>query len=134
MLLITDNTKDLDMAKLTPKIIDILKETIPVKLDQKGINPFKDLSLIKQYYTLFKSIKPDLILSYTIKPNIYGNLAARALKIPTINNICGLGTIFIKNNIVSYIGKLLYKIGLSSSQHVFFQNKHDRKLISQILT
>ena len=62
---------------------------IPVNLDQKGINPFKDLSLIKQYYNLFKSIKPDLILSYTIKPNIYGNFAARILKI-SLDNPGGL--------------------------------------------
>ena len=110
------------------RIEEIGVQFIPVKLDQKGINPFQDLGLIKQYYNLFKSIKPDLILSYTIKPNVYGNLAARALEIPTINNICGLGTIFVKTNIISYIGKLLYKIGLSSSQHVFFQNKDDRDL------
>jgi len=104
---------------------------IPVKLDQKGINPFKDLNLIKQYHTVFKSIRPDLILSYTIKPNIYGNLAARRLKIPTINNISGLGTLFINTNITSYIGKLLYKIGLSSSKHVFFQNHEDKDLFIQ---
>tara|TARA_B100000795_G_scaffold164571_1_gene123783 strand:- start:140 stop:1264 length:1125 start_codon:yes stop_codon:yes gene_type:complete len=101
---------------------------IPVNLDQKGINPFKDLSLVKQYYNLFNSIKPDLILSYTIKPNIYGNLAARVLKIQTINNISGLGTIFIKKNLISYLGKTLYRLALSSSEHVFFQNTKDRKL------
>ena len=105
---------------------------IPINLDQKGINPIKDLYLIKQYHTIFKSIKPDLILSYTIKPNIYGNLAARRLKIPTINNISGLGTLFINSNIItSYIGKLLYKIGLSSSKHVFFQNPEDKNLFIQ---
>ena len=105
---------------------------IPIKLDQQGINPFKDLNLIRQYYTIFKSIRPDLILSYTIKPNIYGNLAAKRLKIPTINNISGLGTLFINSNIItSYIGKLLYKIGLSSSKHVFFQNQDDKDLFIQ---
>lgn len=104
---------------------------IPIKLDQKGINPLKDLNLIRQYYTIFKSIRPDLILSYTVKPNIYGNLAARTLKIPTINNITGLGTLFINSNTTSYIGKLLYKTGLSSSKHVFFQNQDDKDLFIQ---
>jgi glycosyltransferase involved in cell wall biosynthesis len=105
---------------------------IPVKIDQKGINPIRDLNLIKQYHIIFKSIRPDLILSYTIKPNIYGNLAAKRLKIPTINNISGLGTLFINSNIItSYIGKLLYKIGLSSSKHVFFQNQEDQALFIQ---
>lgn len=104
---------------------------LSITLDQKGMNPFKDLNLIKQYYTIFKSIRPDLVLSYTIKPNIYGNLAARRLKIPTINNISGLGTLFINSNITSYIGKLLYKIGLSTSKHVFFQNHEDKDLFIQ---
>ena len=113
------------------RLEDIGVKFIPVILDQKGINPISDLNLIKQYYTIFKSIRPDIILSYTIKPNIYGNLAARALKIPTINNISGLGTLFINNYITSYIGKLLYKIGLSSSEHVFFQNHEDRNLFIQ---
>jgi len=119
----------------TDKYVERLEEIgvqhISVKLDQKGINPFKDLNLIRQYYTIFKSIRPDLILSYTIKPNIYGNLAASRLKIPTINNISGLGTLFINSNMSSYIGKMLYKIGLSSSKHVFFQNQDDKYLFIQ---
>ena len=113
------------------RLEDMGVQHIAIKLDQKGVNPFKDLNLIKKYYTVFKSIKPDLILSYTIKPNIYGNLAAKILKIPTINNISGLGTLFINTNITSYIGKLLYKIGLSSSKHVFFQNHEDKDLFIQ---
>lgn len=113
------------------RLEDIGVKCISVTLDHKGINPITDINLIKQYYTIFKSIRPDVILSYTIKPNIYGNLAARVLKIPTINNISGLGTIFINNTIASYIGKLLYRIGLSSSEHVFFQNDEDRNLFIQ---
>lgn len=101
---------------------------IDIKINQQGINPFHDLKLIRDYYSIFKTIQPDLILSYTIKPNIYGNLAARMLTIPTINNISGLGTLFIKKTIISYVGRLLYKIGLASSSHVFFQNNEDRQL------
>ena len=119
------------MDEYVKRLEEIGVQHIPIKLDQKGINPFKDLNLIRQYYTIFKSIRPDLILSYTIKPNIYGNLAARRLKIPTINNISGLGTLFINSNISSYVGKLLYKIGLSSSKHVFFQNQDDKDLFIQ---
>ena len=101
-----------------------------IKLNSKGINPIKDLFLTYQYFLLFKKLKPDCVLSYTIKPNIYGNLAARLLNIPTINNISGLGTLFIKKSIATYIGKLLYKLSLSSSNHVFFQNNDDKSLFT----
>lgn len=101
-----------------------------VNINSKGTNPIADLKLVYQYFKLFRLIKPNLILSYTIKPNIYGNLAARLFRIPTINNISGLGTIFIKNSIVTYIGKLLYRLSLFSSYHVFFQNNDDKSLFT----
>ena len=97
-------------------------------LNQKGTNPITDFFLFIQYLRLFNKIKPDLILSYTIKPNIYGNFAASILKIPTINNISGLGTLFIKTNFISSIGKILYKLSLRSSNHIFFQNNNDLEL------
>lgn len=99
-----------------------------VNLNPMGTNPLKDLLLINQYYKIFKKNKPDIILSFTIKANIYGNIAARDLKIPTINNISGLGTIFIKKSLSTYIGEFLYKFSLKSSSHVFFQNKDDKQL------
>lgn len=101
---------------------------IPIKINPKGINPFTDIYLIRNYYSVFKRLQPDIILSYTIKPNIYGNIAARILHIPVINNISGLGTLFIKTNIISYIGKLFYKFSLKFGSHVFFQNQNDRNL------
>lgn len=99
-----------------------------IKLNAKSTNPLKDLYLILQYYIKIRLLKPDVILSYTIKPNIYGNIAARLLSISTINNISGLGTLFIKNSFATYIGKFLYKLSLASSTHVFFQNKDDQQL------
>lgn len=99
-----------------------------VSLNPKGTNPIKDLDLTYQYYKLFKKLKPDCVLSYTIKPNIYGNFAARLLSVPTINNISGLGTLFIKRSLATYVGKLLYQLSLSSSHHVFFQNSDDKSL------
>lgn len=99
-----------------------------IYINQKGTNPITDFFIFLQYLRLFNKIKPNLILSYTIKPNIYGNLAARILNIPTINNVSGLGTLFIKKSIATYFGGLLYKISLNSSNHVFFQNSDDRVL------
>ena len=99
-----------------------------IYMNQKGTNPITDFFLFLQYLRLFNKIKPNLILSYTIKPNIYGNFAANILNIPTINNISGLGTLFIKTNFISSIGKILYKLSLKSSEHTFFQNKNDLEL------
>lgn len=110
------------------KLEDIGVKCFHIKLNPSGTNPITDIYLVYKYYKLFKLIKPNLILSYTIKPNIYGNLAARLLQIPVINNISGLGTIFIKTSVTTIIGKLLYKLSLASSAFVFFQNKHDRRL------
>ena len=99
-----------------------------VSLDSNGTNPLNDIRLVYQYYKLYSELKPDCILSYTIKPNIYGNFVARLLNIPTINNISGLGTLFINKSIATHIGKLLYRFSLSSSYHVFFQNSDDKAL------
>ena len=99
-----------------------------VSLNPNGTNPINEIRLFWQYYKVFKAIKPDMILSYTIKPNVYGNFAARLLGIHTINNISGLGTLFIRTTLTSYIAKMLYKLSFSFSSHVFFQNIDDKQL------
>jgi glycosyltransferase involved in cell wall biosynthesis len=76
----------------------------------------------------YRSIRPDIILHYTIKPNIYGTLAAAMLRIPVINNVCGLGTVFLKDNLVSAIAIWLYKVSFRFAKKVFFQNPDDLKL------
>jgi len=99
-----------------------------VNMNNKGTNPIEDLKLIYDFYKLYKKIKPDVILHYTIKPNIYGSIAARLSGVPAINNISGLGTVFLNNLISSKVAKLLYKISLRSPKKVFFQNNYDREL------
>ena len=116
--------------KYVSKLEEINVRCYHVSLDSKGTNPINDIRLLYQYYKLFKDLKPDCILSFTIKPNIYGNFAARLLRIPSINNISGLGTLFIKKSIATHIGKILYKFSLSSSYHVFFQNNDDKLLFT----
>ena len=100
----------------------------PVSIDNQGVNPFKDLKLIYDLWKIYRILKPDIILQYTIKPNIYGSLAAGILKIPVINNVSGLGTVFLKDNLLSSISKLLYRIAFRFPQKIFFQNKDDEKL------
>lgn len=97
-------------------------------MDNKGTNPINDLKTVWTFYKLYKKIKPDIVLNYTIKPNIYGTIACSLLNIKTINNISGLGTAFIKENFITTIVKWLYRYSQSKASKVFFQNSDDYKL------
>jgi glycosyltransferase involved in cell wall biosynthesis len=100
----------------------------PIKMENKGTNPLQDLLLTKRFYDTYRRVKPDVILQYTIKPNIYGSLAAKMAGIPTINNVSGLGTVFLVRNMVSKVALKLYKLAFRFPEKVFFQNKEDRQL------
>jgi glycosyltransferase involved in cell wall biosynthesis len=99
-----------------------------IKMDSRGANPIKDSALILELFLKYRTIRPDIILHYTIKPNVYGTLAASLLNIPVINNVCGLGTVFLKKNLVSAIAIFLYRISFRFAGKVFFQNPDDLKL------
>jgi glycosyltransferase involved in cell wall biosynthesis len=99
-----------------------------MKMDSRGANPIKDLALIVELWRTYRRVKPDVVLHYTIKPNVYGTLAATILKIPVINNVCGLGTVFLKNNLTSAIAIFLYRISFRFARKVFFQNPEDREM------
>lgn len=104
---------------------------IPISINRRGTNPITEILLIVRYYRMICTERPDIILTYTPKPNIYATLAARIFHVPVINNIAGLGFIFIQGGINSTIVRLLYKIALSGSKRVFFQNRDDmREFIS----
>jgi glycosyltransferase involved in cell wall biosynthesis len=77
-----------------------------------------------QYYKLYRDIKPDMLLIYTIKPNIYGSIVSKILNIPTINVIAGLGTVFLDNRISSKLARWLYRIALFNNK-VIFENRDD---------
>lgn len=99
-----------------------------VKMDNKGTNPLKDVFLTYNLYKTYRKIQPDVVLQYTIKPNIYGSIAAKMADIPVINNVSGLGTVFLHNNLSSKIALLLYRLAFRSPKKVFFQNKDDKQL------
>lgn len=101
---------------------------IPLPMDTNGTHPGRDLLLLFRYFTILRSIKPHAFLGYTVKPNVYGSLAAQALGIPVINNIAGLGATFISNNYLTRIVSGLYKFALRKSNCIFFQNADDREL------
>jgi glycosyltransferase involved in cell wall biosynthesis len=99
-----------------------------ISIDNKGTNPFQDFRLIFDFFKMFKRERPSLVLLYTIKPNIYGSIAAHLLNIPVINNVAGLGTLFIKYNWLTKIAEYLYRYALRHSVKVFFQNNDDMHL------
>src|SRR6185369_15667554 len=99
-----------------------------LKMDSRGANLIKDSLLVFELISKYRAVKPDVILHYTIKPNVYGTLAAAILRIPSINNVCGLGTIFLKKNLVSAVAIALYRLAFRFSKKVFFQNPDDRDL------
>jgi glycosyltransferase involved in cell wall biosynthesis len=103
---------------------------IPLAINRKGINPFEDIILVYRFYRMFKQLGTDLIMTYTPKPNIYASVAAAFLTIPVINNVSGLGNVFINPGIITIITKHLYKFALRSSLKVFFQNNDDLALFS----
>ncbi len=110
------------------KLKEIGCEYEKVTMDSRGANPIKDFGLTIELFRIYRRINPDLILHFTIKPNIYGTLAARMLGIPTINNVCGLGTVFLNKGIVSFIARMMYKVAFRFPAKVLFQNDQDKKL------
>ena len=99
-----------------------------IHLQANRINPLKDFILFIELLILYKKIKPDIVLNFTIKPNIYSTLAASLLNIFSISNITGLGTVFIKRNFLTKIVIKLYSLSLHRSSKIFFQNNNDMSL------
>lgn len=101
---------------------------LPVSIDSKGLSPLRDAGTMLRFYRLFRAERPVCFLGYTVKPNVYGSLAARLCGVPVIANISGLGTAFIKKSWLTVAVKALYRIGLGGARVVFFQNKEDLAL------
>lgn len=102
---------------------------IKTDLDRHGVNPLKDQALFRSYLKMMKELKPDVVLTYTIKPNIYGGFAARLKKIPYICNITGLGKAIEGGGLLSQVLIKLYKISTKKAVRVFFQNEKNRKVM-----
>ena len=101
---------------------------VALPMDNKGTHPLHDLLLFLQFWLLLRGERPDVLLAYTVKPNVYGSLAAGLLGIPVVNNIAGLGAVFIKGGWLARLVRGLYRLALRRSAKVFFQNRDDRAL------
>ncbi|MGQ9465425.1 MAG: glycosyltransferase family 4 protein, partial [bacterium] len=118
----------------TDKYVNYLKELnvrhIDIKIKRSGINPLEDILLLARFIQIYKRYQPDLVHHFTIKPVIYGTIAAKTVGIKYIfNMIPGLGYVFIdaslKKRLVQLVTKNMYKQALKFSNHVFFQNADD---------
>ena len=109
-----------DFRKLGCKIIN-------TDIDRRGINPLTDITLLRRYFYYLKKVKPDLVITYSIKPNIYGGFACRMSKIPYCVNVQGLGTAFQKPLLAWLVG-FMYKIALKDAKTVFFENEGNAKV------
>lgn len=98
-----------------------------VEIDRRGTNPIHDLKLLYHYIKSYRRHKPDVVCTFTIKPNVYGSIAADLLGIPHINNITGLGSGFQNGGLVQRIVIQLYKSALKKSKMVFFQNMENQR-------
>ena len=106
-------------------------EYLPTSFERRGMNPFKDLKLLLFYRRLMKRYRPEAVLTYTIKPNIYGGLAARMTKTPYLANITGLGTTLEHEGALQKMIVLLYRTALKKASCVFFQNKGNRDFMRE---
>jgi len=97
-------------------------------MDDHGTSASRDLALLVKYWRVMQSVRPLAYLGFTIKPNVYGSIAAGGLAIPVINNIAGLGTTFLHGTVLAGLVKQLYSLSLRRSSRIFFQNSDDRKL------
>lgn len=106
-------------------------QVIKTEFNRRGMNPAKDIKLFLTYLRYLKEIKPDMVLLYTIKPNLYGGLACRLKRVPYISNITGLGTALQKDNMLSKFLLAFYRISTKKAQCVFFQNRENMKFMQE---
>ncbi|MCM1115558.1 MAG: glycosyltransferase family 4 protein [Clostridium sp.] len=107
---------------LVKPLVDMGCTFIETDIDRRGVNPVTDLKLIKKYKNIVRSVKPDLVITYTIKPNLYMGLVCKRMKIPYAINITGLGTAFQNQGAVLKVFVTLYKFACKKAKTVIFEN------------
>lgn len=104
---------------------------IETPIDRRGKNPIEDIHLFRQYQKIIKDIEPEKVITYTIKPNIYGCIACRLKGITYYVNITGLGTAFQKKSFLQTMVTKLYQIALKKARKVFFENSGNREVFEK---
>ncbi|MFC4557936.1 glycosyltransferase family 4 protein [Virgibacillus kekensis] len=116
-----------------PKLQELGCKFINTPVSRKGTNPITDLKLLLNYRKIIKNTRPDVVLTYTIKPNVYGGIACKMNSVPFLANITGLGTAVENGGILQKITLLMYKISLKKANCVFFQNKENQQFLKDKL-
>lgn len=127
--LINNNNKvyvSLPFDEYTPKLEELGCKFINTMIERHGTNPLTDFQLFLFYRKILKKISPDVVLTYTIKPNIYGSFACRLTKTPYLNNITGLGKAVENAGLLQKLTLLMYRIAVKKSFCIFFQNKENQ--------
>lgn len=109
------------------KLVEMGSKFVPCTLlDRHGTNPVQEMKLLAWYKKILKAYRPDIVFTYTIKPNVYGGMACASLGIPYVANITGLGTAVENGGLMQTLTLTLYRMGLRKAQKVFFQNGENR--------
>lgn len=103
-------------------------KVVHTPINRRGVNPAEDFKLLRRYRRLLKEEKPDLVLTYTIKPNIYGGFCCGLMKIPYLVTVTGLGSTFQKRGLLLKMIVTMYRAGLKKAACVFFQNEENQKI------
>ncbi len=109
-------------------LVDLGCVFVPLEMNAKGLNPVDEIRLWQGLRRQFRADQPDVILSYTIKNNIFGALAAKSLGIPFLPNVSGLGTGFLSGGALQFVVEQLYKRAFRNLPAVFFQNEDDQNM------
>ncbi|MFC1775858.1 glycosyltransferase family 4 protein [Pseudomonadota bacterium] len=99
-----------------------------IQIKSRSVNPFQHLAVLFRFINVFRKVRPDIALLYTIQPNTHGNIAARITGVKTISNVAGLGNLFIDKRMATRVAMLLYRYALKHPVKVFFQNNEDMDL------
>ena len=123
-----------EVVLVAPKTCDFTSQStnvkyIPVDFKRSGMNPFADLRYMRSLWRIYHRERPDYIFHYTIKPNIYGSIAAKICGIPSTAMIAGLGYVFNKSGIGNLIARCLYRFAMRFPEHIFVLNTSNRDLV-----
>lgn len=131
--LIIELLKNNEVIAITPydgfveELNEVGCKTTEINIDRRGLNPLKDMKFLLDFLKVVQKEKPDLVITYTIKPNVYGGFVCRLKKIPYAVNITGLGTAFEKNGLLKKIAIIMNKVSCKKARVVFFENEENRQ-------
>jgi galacturonosyltransferase len=118
-------------GSFVPKMVEMGCVFLDTPIERRGTNPVKDIGLLNRYRKLLKEIRPDAVLTYTIKPNVYGGMACQLEKAPYIANVTGLGSAVENGGVLQMITSILYRMGLRKAKKIFFQNEANLQFMKE---